>query len=489
MSPSTIILIVDDSPVGRYALEDLLFGQGYELHFATDGPEALRMASVLTPDLILLDVMMPLMDGFEVCRRLRGDPHLGEVPVIMVTALDDHTSRLRGIDAGADDFISKPFNRSELWARVKSIIRLNRYRRLLSERQRFTWVVERANEGYLLVDRTDAVLYANAQARRLLGLPAHDEIPDTARFLTLVRRQYHLEPEQNWADWPQTASAELARSRYLVHPETPQADALWLQVEVLDHQMGDHAELLICLRNITEQITAQRDIRRFHRVMSHKLNTPLVALLGGLELLSESALNLSAHEVAELAAVALGGAQRLHRTIDDVLHYLNPPEATTPQKSFVVADLPAVLGDACAQFQIDPPHLVVDPRAQDALVVLTPDAIAVIVSEILENAKKFHPRHAPRIDVLVELSAPNQITLQICDDGVHIPLEQIARVWEPYYQGEKRFTGEVPGMGLGLPLVASLVWGVGGRCRFANREDVAGVIVELTLPLQSDNLL
>ncbi len=120
--------------MGREALEDLLYGQGYTLALAADGPEALIQAAALTPDIILLDVMMPGMDGFEVCQRLRADPHLAEVPVIMITALDDSTSRLRGLEVGADDFITKPFNRAELRARVRTITRLNRYHSLLDER-------------------------------------------------------------------------------------------------------------------------------------------------------------------------------------------------------------------------------------------------------------------------------------------------------------------------------------------------------------------
>ena len=134
MAEASIILIVDDNPLGREALGELLHQQGYTLAFAADGPEALKQAAALAPDLILLDVMMPGMDGFEVCRRLRADANLAEVPVVMVTALDDKAMRLRGLEAGADDFITKPYDRAELRARVKTTTRLNRYRRLLNER-------------------------------------------------------------------------------------------------------------------------------------------------------------------------------------------------------------------------------------------------------------------------------------------------------------------------------------------------------------------
>ena len=134
MRQTSTILIVDDEEVGRDILEGLLIKEGYELAFAANGQQAVEKATELTPDLILLDVMLPGMDGYQVCQHLRTDKMLAEVPIIMVTALNDRESRLRGIEAGADDFISKPFNRLELQSRVRTITRLNRYRRLLSER-------------------------------------------------------------------------------------------------------------------------------------------------------------------------------------------------------------------------------------------------------------------------------------------------------------------------------------------------------------------
>src|SRR5215211_7623502 len=120
------VLIVDDDPTARETLIATLEGERYELHEAKDGIQALEMLKQLQPDLILLDVMMPAMDGFEVCRRIRDTPQLAEVPIILLTALDDRDSLLRGIESGADDFLSKPPDRRELVARVRTITRLNR---------------------------------------------------------------------------------------------------------------------------------------------------------------------------------------------------------------------------------------------------------------------------------------------------------------------------------------------------------------------------
>jgi len=128
------ILIVDDEPAGRQTLESILDGQGYHLEMAENGPQALERANRLLPDVILLDVMMPGMDGFEVCRRIRNTPALAEIPIIMLTALDDRQSFLSGLESGADDYITKPYDRHELRARLLGITRLNRYRKLLDDR-------------------------------------------------------------------------------------------------------------------------------------------------------------------------------------------------------------------------------------------------------------------------------------------------------------------------------------------------------------------
>ncbi len=130
----SMILIVDDEDAGRETLQSILEGEGYRLQMAENGSQALEKARRFLPDVILLDVMMPGMTGFEVCQHIRSDPAIAEIPVIMLTALDDRESLLAALKAGADDFISKPFDRYELRARLLGITRLNRYKKLLEER-------------------------------------------------------------------------------------------------------------------------------------------------------------------------------------------------------------------------------------------------------------------------------------------------------------------------------------------------------------------
>lgn len=145
--PSTI-LIVDDEYSGRETLQSVLEGEGYNLVMAENGPQALAKAKSILPDVILLDVMMPGMTGFEVCERIRNDPQVAEIPIIILTALDDRESLLTGLKAGADDFISKPFDRFELRARLIGITRLNRYQKLLEEREKLQKAHKRLLDAY-----------------------------------------------------------------------------------------------------------------------------------------------------------------------------------------------------------------------------------------------------------------------------------------------------------------------------------------------------
>ncbi|GGA19690.1 response regulator [Okeania sp. KiyG1] len=122
------ILVVDDEPDNVTLLEELLTSAGYVTISANGGKEALEAASNSHPDLILLDVMMPEIDGFEVCNRLRQSPQLETIPIIFLTALDDENSKLKGLELMGDDYITKPFNSRLLLAKVANILQLNQIR-------------------------------------------------------------------------------------------------------------------------------------------------------------------------------------------------------------------------------------------------------------------------------------------------------------------------------------------------------------------------
>jgi DNA-binding response OmpR family regulator len=486
MKRKSTILIVDDEPNWRTLMETLLKTSDYNLVFAENGAEGLDKAKALILDLVLTDVTMPVMNGFEFCRRLRQDPVLAEVPIVMITSLDDHESRLEGIEAGVDDFINKPFDGVELRARVKTITNLNRYRRALTERSRFEWVVEHSYDGYLMIDDEDKVVYANSQARVYLDVPLEEYLPLAETFLALVKKHYQLDPQEAWAAWPGPADEPLQPPLYLVRPETPTSNAMWLQVSTLDAPASGDMNRMLQLRDITAQVVLRRDTWKFHSMVLHKLRTPLGVMLTSLELMADNALAMPPDKMAELAQTALRGVQRLRSQVKDVTDYLVAPSLAQEGEEIALAQVGRLVVDICAELKL---QLVAAPDKDNlskARITLSQQAAELALRQILENSKKFHPTQTPAIDIALSRVGPRKASLRLGDNGLTLSPEQLARVWIPYYQGEKYFTGEAQGMGLGLSTVFALVSGVGGSCRLHNQPTGPGVVVELILPLADE---
>jgi DNA-binding response OmpR family regulator len=476
------ILIADDEPLGQETLAALLSPMGYQLIFAGNGAEALRLAIATPPDLILLDVMMPGIDGFEVCRQLREYAPLADVPVIMLTALDDRDSRLRGIEAGADDFVSKPYDRVELRARVRTITRLNRYRRLVSERAKFEWVVEHSDDGYLVVEASGAISYANPRARFYFGARSEGQLAGT--FLDLAGTQYRLEPHIRWEDWIGLPAALRAAPRILVRPASDNADIFMVQVALLEMAPDPDQRYLVRLRDATASVSSQHTVWSFQSLIRHKLSTSLAQLIGGLRLIEGLELAPTQGTLADILTIAAKGAAGLQADINDIFQYIDAPDLLRSQRGrCAVAELRSIIAEVNANLEIATiqvqPSTTWEPGAGD--LAISRHGLQLILGELIENAQKFHPRQEPAIEISI-VPNHNAIELHVRDDGLSLAPDQLARVWLPYYQGERHFTGQVPGMGLGLPMVASLLWRIGGSCRIGNREPGPGVDVEICIP-------
>jgi DNA-binding response OmpR family regulator/two-component sensor histidine kinase len=486
------ILIADDEPAGRKVIESVLINQGYELEFAANGKEVLQKASALKPDLILLDIMMPEMDGMEVCERLRKDRDLAEVPIVMVTALDDRNTRIASLNAGADDFISKPIDRAELRARVSTITRLNRYR-LLHEKTLITsWIADKASDGYLQLDAKDKIIYANSRARFYLGLDIDPTQPITDAFMNIVTRQYIPNPQPAWADWPMISTSNSAGSRYLVRPESNTAHEFWLEFAIYEipGAEGVPRARVIRLHDVTAEVLNRRNTRSFGEAISHKIRTPVSHIVSSLDLLARLAPQMPQDEIVRFASTALQGAKRLYETMNRILKYANLHANVNGLEGFNISDLKQLVEKISEEMGLSNIPVVIGEGLNMKQLVLPFQSMEVIFWELLGNSLKFHPDGAPVIKVEVFRAAgSHSITFRVSDNGMTLSPRQLSIAWLPYYQGEKDFTGEAPGMGLGLSTVSSIVWGAGGACRIMNQEDGSGVVVEFAIPeMNNDDL-
>ncbi|MFO1419079.1 MAG: response regulator [Methylotetracoccus sp.] len=477
------ILVIDDEPVSSESLNALLTGQGYELRFAANGADGLQMAESDPPDLILLDVMMPGMNGFEVCRRVRANAMLAEIPVVMITALDDPASRLSGIESGADDFISKPFNRGELRARVRTITRLNRYRRLIVQTAQMQWLLDHASDGYLLLDGEERIEYANGAARRFLGIADDADVP-LATFTGLASGQrYRLEPQEAWASWSRNEShGEL----FLLRPETSTAPAFWVRVDELRDSRTDATNRLIRLRDVTDAMANRFEQAKFSRLIAHKLNTPLNQISTGLFLLEDSvAGDIEADEVRELVKIAVAGSRQLSDAVQQIMRYASASQGAPDDGEFALDDLSKQMAAIVDYQPVARLDVAVDSALQSKRLAIGESTLALMLFELVENSRKFHPAGSPAINVHVSARTDGRAQFALSDDGIHLSPRQLQDALMPFTQAEKFATGETPGMGLGLPLVRNLAWQFGGEVRILNRPDRPGIIVEFDLPTVS----
>jgi class 3 adenylate cyclase/CheY-like chemotaxis protein len=183
---SARILVVDDVEKNVRLLADMLVARGYEVMKAQSGAEALHKVAKESPDLVLLDVIMPGVDGYQVCRAIRADPANGILPVVLVTALDPDKERIKGIEAGADDFLTKPVNHAELFARVKSLLRI---KSLYDEVQHWNRTLEqRVADGVAQMERLGRLkrFFSPQLAELIVNGGADDPLRSHRREITVV---------------------------------------------------------------------------------------------------------------------------------------------------------------------------------------------------------------------------------------------------------------------------------------------------------------
>ena len=479
-NPRSLVLIVDDEPSGRETLQSILSTGPYELACACDGTEALELAHRLHPDLVLLDVMLPDVDGFDICRMLRSQTDLQPVPVIMISALEDHASRLRGLQSGADDFISKPFNRAELRARVRTVTELNRFRRVAVEGARFRWVIENAEDGYVVLDESGAVVVANATARHMLVGGTDTEIAGLD-FLSLADAIYRWVPATG-RDLGVAESTGAPEPVHLVRPASEYCAPLWLELQRYAPGEWPGREHLIRLRDVSASMATDRSMTEFHTLLAGRLRTPLLGLVTIPEWLISVEPAVSEADREQFLQLILKHGRLLRREVERILQYLRIPDFTRAAGATTVDDLRWLIGELGGEFGIEALSISAGASCEDASVRVSRKVMDLVIRELLTNSVRFHPSRSPRIDVSIERPLYDQITLRIENDGLSAPPEFLPAAWGPYRQASRSASGEDAGLGLGLSMVATLVMEAGGQCRMLNRAG-GGVVFEIDLPV------
>jgi len=483
------ILLVDDEPTARAVLGAMLADERYHLATAECGEQALLLAEQLQPDLILLDIMMPDMDGYAVCRRLRATPALAEIPIVMLTALDDAGSRLAGIESGADDFLSKPVDRTELRARVATILRLDRYRKLVAEKQRFVRLTDRLPHGVVLLDAEGRIRFANPGFISLVGGTNEDAAQDRSIMDWIV------------SDERESLQVAVARLRHegdafrnlevrMVRADGTRFPAM-LDGVSYSESAGTMVQLVV--QDITDSVllnTERAEVARrkdeFLALLAHELRNPLAPIGSVLDALQLA--GYAERQFPQFLGILERQFKQLVRLVDDLMDMSRISRGDIRiVKS--PCDLNAILDQALetSQPQIRAgQHEVVVMRSTEGLYV-DGDAVRLtqVFGNLLNNAAKYMPVGG-RIEVRVE-SRDDRAHVSVQDEGLGIPAEDLPYVFEPFRRvGKASDELQQPGgLGLGLSLVQRLVELHGGRVSAHSDGLGRGSVFRVDLPLSA----
>ncbi|MFA6546746.1 MAG: response regulator, partial [Limisphaerales bacterium] len=481
MNTLSTLLVVDDHAANRDTLIELLQNQDYRFVEAGDGQEALKLAADLQPDLILLDVMMPEMDGFEVCRRLRANPRLAEVPVIMVTSLDDRQSRIMGIGCGADDFVSKPFDHAELRTRVRTVTRLNRYARLNRERAKVEEVSQKVRDQAALIDlSTDAIVVLdlnglvqswNPGAEKVFGTPAKEAQGRPLAMLIAqndsARLGSPLVDTLNQGEW----RGDLPVCR--PNGELAVTHSHWV---LLCHADGTPRGILTVSTDQTEFKKLQAQFYRAQRMESlgalaggiaHDLNNMLAPVLMAAEMLQTCPPAEVQQAMARVIQTSAARGSGLVRQILAFARGSDGTERTELQPYHLLSD---VVGMASETFS-KKIEIISQTEKNLGLIRADPTQIHQVLLNLLVNARDAMPDGGKitvsagnlAVDPARAAQHPGarpgpHVVLRVADTGTGMSPEVLAKIWNPF------FTTKPPGKGtgIGLSTVGKIVHEHGG---------------------------
>jgi signal transduction histidine kinase len=486
------IVLADDNADMRGYLRDLL-APFYAVEAVSDGAQALAAARRAHPDLILSDVMMPRLNGFELLHAVRADAALRGVPVVLLSARAGEEARIEGLDSGADDYLIKPFSARELLARLGALLELRRMRRAADEAFRlrtaqFETLLNEAPLGVYVVDADFRIREANPTAIGTFG-----DIPG------LIGSDFG---EAIYRLWPQAYADEIVQLfRHTLH--TGERYVATERVEQrLDRQAAEHYEWqinriplpdgrfgVVCyFREISAHVRARtlleaadRQKDEFLAMLAHELRNPLAPIRNAGEILSRVCSD------NPRAVQAVGIVQRqvanLQRLVDDLLDVsrITQGRVVLQWRSVQIADVVTQAVETVEPLMKEKGHELSVAMYRSLRVRGDPARLVQCVANILTNAAKYTDRGG-RIQLEVRDDG-EQAHVIVTDNGIGIEADMQPTVFDLFVQGDRTLDRAQGGLGIGLSVVKRLVEMHGGSVSLFSAGTDQGSRFELKLPL------
>ena len=497
------ILVIDDTPENLRLLSTMLGERGYKVRSVTKGATGVRGAIAAPPDLILLDINMPQMDGYEVCTQLKRNDITQDIPIIFISALGDVLDKVKAFNVGGVDFITKPFQIEEVLARIKTHLTLRRLQqqqqaqnlRLRQEIDDRRQAEETFEKSFFASPSPIAIttladgtfLSVNPSFLRLSGYPSAEVIGQTSDALSfwqdpsLYREavaqiaQRSIQPTSSG----ELAHSELAQSELAQDELAQLACAQSIELECKTRSGDLHTVLVSveqivlngkpCILNIINDITERKRVENeFISVVSHELRTPMHSLVGALDLLSTGELGVLTDQGRQILSVATSNAERLIRLVNDILDLERLKSGQTSlNRSHCNIETLSTQAVESMRAMADEADITLQLQSQSVPVHVDCDRILQILTNLLSNAIKFSPSGGT-VTLAVASQKPDQTEVPILhitvgDQGRGIPPEQLESIFERFQQVDASDSRKKGGTGLGLAICRKILNQHGGR--------------------------
>ncbi|WP_315787982.1 hybrid sensor histidine kinase/response regulator [Fischerella sp. JS2] len=482
-SPKADILVIDDTPENLNLLSAMLTEQGYKVRSVTKGSTGLRGANAVPPDLILLDVNMPQMNGYEVCQQLKINDRTREIPVIFISALGDVLDKVKAFAVGGVDYITKPFQLEEVLARIENHLMIRQLQKQLqAQNERLQQEIRdrtKAEEKFAKVFRSSpnpiaiatvaeaCFIDVNPSFLKMSGYSPEEVIEHTFAELDLGKDTVAI--TQIIQCLPDIGS--IYNQEFEFSTKSGEVKTTLISIELID-LAGVPCALLIA-NDITERKRLENE---FISLVSHELRTPLTSTMGALDLLGAGQLGTLTAQGQKILSIATNNTERLIRLVNDILDlermksgkiFMRKAKCNVAELLITATEAMQAMAD---KLQV---KLIVNPLAIE--IWADPDRLLQTLTNLLSNAIKFSEA-GDTVWISATLSEsqgveseenhhfctkdsslPNYLLITIQDQGRGIPEDKLQIIFERFQQVDASDSRNKGGTGLGLAICRNIV--------------------------------